>query len=157
MDNPVPVSAAPSQDERIMAALSHISLIIPYAGLVVPAVVWITQKDKSRWIRFQALQALAYQVLLMLLWFVGMGCYMASFFSTFAATASNGDGGSFPPFVFLPFLFFGVLILVGFVCVIYAIVAAVAVLTGNDFRYIILGSLVERFLSPSRADRPPLG
>ncbi len=81
MDNPVPVSAAPTQDERIMAALAHIALIIPYAGLVVPAIVWITQKDKSRWIRFQALQALAYQVALMLLWFVGIACYVASAFS----------------------------------------------------------------------------
>lgn len=112
MDNPAPVSVVPSQDERIMAALSHISLVIPYAGLVVPAIVWITQKDKSRWVAFQSLQALAYQVTLMLAWFVGIACYMASFFSmAFTLSASNGGSGSPSPFFFFPFLFFGAIAL----------------------------------------------
>ncbi len=151
MDNPVSVSGEPSQDDRIMAALAHVSIVVPYAGLVVPAIVWITQKNKSRFIAFQALQAVAYQVTIMLAGFAAMVCYMASFFLVFASipmSRETGGPASSPPFffAFAPFLFFGVVMIGGLILIVYAIVAAVMVLMGRDFRYIILGGLLERYV-----------
>ena len=52
----------PSQDERIMAGLAHISAILPMMGMVAPIVIWVTQKDKSKFVSFQALQAVSYQL-----------------------------------------------------------------------------------------------
>jgi hypothetical protein len=75
-------SAGPNQEEKVMAALAHIAILLPLMGLVAPIVIWATQKDKSAYVNFQALQAVAYQVSLILVWFLGMGCYICSFFGT---------------------------------------------------------------------------
>ena len=37
----------PTQDERVMAALSHLSVFIPLFGVIAPIVIWVTQKEKS--------------------------------------------------------------------------------------------------------------
>jgi hypothetical protein len=146
------------QDERIMAGLSHVSIFIPLMGFVAPILIWITQKDKSDFVAFQALQALAYQLALIIFWILGMGCYMASFFITFAATMGltftipvfEEAGFFFALFsmlvTFVPFIIFGLVAFVGLAFVIYAIVGAVMVFQGRDFRYAILGSWLERYL-----------
>ncbi len=38
----------PSRDERVMAALAQISVLVLFLGVVAPIVIWVTQKDKSR-------------------------------------------------------------------------------------------------------------
>lgn len=76
-------SSIPTQDERVMAALAHASALLPLMGVIAPIVIWVSQKEKSKYVAFQALQALAYQLGMILAWFVGMGCYMLSFFGTF--------------------------------------------------------------------------
>ncbi len=152
-------SISPTQDERVMAGLSHISALLPLMGVIAPIVIWVTQKDKSRFVAFQSLQALAYQLVMILAWFVGMGCYMASFFSTFffitfMSSDSAGPGNLLFGLGFLtPFLVFGLIFLGGFLFIIYGIVGAVLAFQGRDFRYFILGRQVERFLRPAQ---PPV-
>jgi uncharacterized Tic20 family protein len=63
-----------------MAALAHIAAIVPFMGVIAPIIIWATQKDKSEYVAFQSLQAVAYQLVMILAWFVGMGCYMLSSF-----------------------------------------------------------------------------
>ena len=53
------VSHEISMEERLMAALSH------FFGMLVALVIWITQKDKSNFVRFQALQAVGLDAILM--------------------------------------------------------------------------------------------
>jgi len=69
----------PASDERIMAALGHICILIPYIGVLVPIVIWITQKEKPRFVAGQALQAIAYQLFLLVAFFTGWSCYVFSF------------------------------------------------------------------------------
>ncbi len=146
-------SMAPTQDERIMAGLSHISALLPLMGVIAPIVIWVTQKDKSKYVAFQSLQALAYQLVMLGAWFVGMGCYMVSFFSTFLtipfapSTGSSQPSDLFFGLAFLiPFLVFGLIFLGGFLFIVYAIIGAIMAFQGRDFRYIVLGSRIERFL-----------
>ncbi len=108
MDSPASVStvsAVPSSDERVMAALCHASIVLSLIGLVVPIVMWATQKDKSRYVAFQALQAVAFQLLRLVLLFIGMGCYMATVFSSVFMTAASESPryGAFPPTMLIPF------------------------------------------------------
>jgi tetratricopeptide (TPR) repeat protein len=49
-------------DERILAGLSHGGIILSVFGLLIPVFIWITQREKSRFVAFQSLQALDYQV-----------------------------------------------------------------------------------------------
>src|SRR3990172_10038698 len=106
-------SPAPAQNDKIMAALAHVSALLPLMGVIAPIIIWANQKDKSEFVAFQALQAIAYQLLMVLAWFVGMGCYMLSFFTTFLTIPFAGSEGTTPesPFFmvgfFIPFIIFG--------------------------------------------------
>lgn len=151
-------SIPPTQDERVMAALSHISAIIPMFGVVAPIIIWATQKDKSRFVAFQALQAVAYQLTMVLAGFVGMGCYMLSFFAIlFPLSMSEGSSepaNSFIGFAALfPFLIFGAIFIIGFLFIVYGIIGAVMTFQGKPFRYLLIGKSVERFLEPKQDNR----
>ena len=147
-------SLAPTQDERVMAALSHISALLPMMGIIAPIVIWVTQKEKSKYVAFQSLQALAYQLGMILAWFVGMGCYMLSFFGTFFTLPFSDPSPSASPLFALgfiiPFLVFGIIFIGGFFFVLYGVVGAVMVFQGKLFRYAIIGKRVERFMQPKQ-------
>lgn len=152
-----------TQDERILAALAHASVILPFWGLIGAIVVWATQREKSRFVNFQALQGAAYQLTLILLAFIGGACYMCSFFGMFLimpagifAAEGIGDPNSIGGLVallttfattFFPFCIMGIFILIGAVFVAYGLYGAVRVLQGHDFRYAIIGARLERYLN----------
>ncbi len=46
-----------TQDEGLLAGIAHLF------GWLVALIVWATQKDKSRYVRFQSIQAMAYDVI----------------------------------------------------------------------------------------------
>jgi uncharacterized Tic20 family protein len=154
-----------TQDDKLMSALAHGSVILPFMGIIAPIVIWATQKDKSDYIAFQALQAVAYQVAMLIAWFVCIGCYIGSFLITIvtsflgiALTSFAGGMGEDNPVAiiftmlltmlpgFLPFLVFGLIILGALAFVTYGLAGAVISLQGKDFRYILIGKRVERYL-----------
>ena len=144
----------PTQDERIMAALSHVSALMPFMGVIAPIVIWVTQKDKSRYVAFQSLQALAYQLSMIAAYFIGMGCYMFSFLGTFFTIPFSPDSSSLSPLFALgfiiPFLVFGVIFIGGFFFIVYGIFGAIMAFQGKPFRYILIGKRVENFLQPKQ-------
>ena len=91
---PEHTSTGPTQDERILAALAHGSILLPLWGLIGAVIIWVTQREKSRFIRFQALQATVYQIVLILSWFAGGACYMCSFFGMFFIMIPLGAMGA---------------------------------------------------------------
>lgn len=144
-------SPAPTQNDKIMAALAHVSALLPLMGVIAPIIIWATQKDKSEFVAFQALQAIAYQLLMILAWFVGMGCYMLSFFSTFLILpfAGSEDTPGSPLFVLgflIPFLIFGLIFIGGGLFIVYGVVGAIMALQGKNFRYAIMGKRLETYL-----------
>jgi uncharacterized Tic20 family protein len=148
-------SQAPVRDERTVAALSHVTAILPMWGLIAAIVIWVNQKDKSEYVRFQSLQAIVYQLLIVLGWFLGMGCYMLSAVAMIiVAPATEAQierfaaepGALFYLSVALPFLVLSGILLVWLVALAYAIAGAVMTLQGKDFRYLILGSSLRRYL-----------
>ena len=150
-------SLTPTQDERVMAALSHVSAILPFMGMVAPIIIWVTQKEKSKYVAFQALQAMGFQLSMIVAWFIGMGCYMASFFATFLSIPFASSSSSTQPveplfsLAFLvPFVVLGVIFIGGFTFIVYGIVGAVMTFQGKPFRYVLIGNWVERFLRPKQ-------
>jgi len=145
-------NSIPSQNDRIMAALGNISILLPLIGLMVPIIIWVTQKEKSKYVSFQALQAIAYHLVMIFAYFIGMGCYMISFFSTFLTLpfANETSGSSASPLLMVgfivPFLVMGAIFIGGTIFVLYGIIAAVMTLQGKDFRYFIIGNRVASFL-----------
>ena len=149
----------PSQNDKIMAALAHISAILPFMGVIAPIIIWVTQKDKSEYVAFQAIQAVAYQLLMILAWFIGMGCYMLSFFTIFLGIPFAGsNGGDLNPSVaplfalgfVIPFIIFGAIFIGGALFVLYGLIGAIQVFQGKDFRYIIIGNQLANYLQKNK-------
>ncbi|HEY9088687.1 MAG TPA: DUF4870 domain-containing protein [Anaerolineaceae bacterium] len=146
-------SAPISQDERVLAAISHVSILMPMVGFFAPLIIWITQKEKSRYVAFQSLQALAYQFAMILAYLLSMGCYVAAVFAPILAMPFLASGSSeISPLIGAGFLFpFVVLALIGLgamVFVVYGLVAAVLAYQGKPFRYALIGRFVERSMQP---------
>ncbi|MEJ2597134.1 MAG: DUF4870 domain-containing protein [Anaerolineales bacterium] len=143
----------PNQDERVMAALAHVSAILPLMGTIATIVIWVTQREKSRYVAFQALQAIAYQLTMIVAWMIGMGCYFCSFFATFLSIPLVSSSGTTPPVnalaelgFIIPFLSLGIIFLGGLAFIVYGIVGAINAFQGKPFRYVFIGYRVERFM-----------
>jgi uncharacterized Tic20 family protein len=148
------------QDDQVMAALAHGAAFLPFWGIVGAIVIWATQKDKSRFVAFQALQALFYQVLPLLGGMLFGLCYFCSFASFFLAIPITGlageEGEGLAAFLaFLPmsapFCIMGLAFLVWLAYVVYAVYAAVRVIQGQDFRYALIGRWLERYMAREEA------
>ena len=130
-------------DDKLMSMLSHLAILIPNIGIIAPIVIWLTQKEKSKFIRYNAIQAIFFQllffILLMLSIFIGI-ILMA--ISIILANASTGG----EPGVFF-WVSMGIINLyfpLWFFFSIYAIVAAVKSFKGKKFRYLIIGKIIEK-------------
>jgi uncharacterized Tic20 family protein len=153
MSEPSAISP-PSQDDRIVAALAHATVILPFWGVLGAIVIWATQKEKSRFIAFQSLQAVVYHFMLVLASFLAGACYMCSILAfpiVMMATTSADPSGEVGPAVFLPMaLPFAILagsLLGWFSFVVYGMVGAAAALQGKDFRYVWIGRRLEAVLA----------
>ncbi len=135
--------AQPTQNDRIMAALAHVTAIVPVTGLLAPIVIWVTQREKSAYVAFQALQAIVFQLSMILAWFIGMAIYMGSFFIAVPFSASSRG---FPAFMLVPFGVMGLMMVATLAFIAYACVATVMVMQGKEFQYIIIGDALKRYL-----------
>jgi uncharacterized Tic20 family protein len=137
-----------SQEERLLAAIAHASVIMGAIGPVVGLLVYITQKEKSAYAAGQGLQAAIYQlvgrwfmILVLSCWF---GFYMLTLIPVINAAEQSTDA---PPPIFwvgllsmiCPFIVMGLWML-------YGLYGAVRTWTGADFRYAVIGRMVEEHL-----------
>jgi uncharacterized Tic20 family protein len=145
------MNAAVSSDEKIMAALAHGSILFMFLGPIVPVILWATQRNRSKYVSFHALQAMGYQTLFFWLWMVMPIFIMLAtiiLIGVFAVVLRNSPDTSAFPFLFqipifiMVFGFMGITFLIG-------LVGAVFCLLGRDFRYPILGKWLARYLAYS--------
>jgi uncharacterized Tic20 family protein len=161
-----------------MAAIGHATIIWPVMGIIAPLVIWATQREKSRFVAFQALQAGVYHMTLILAGLACGVCYLCSYLGMIVgaiampismALTMPGPGPSgedLPPEALIPILLgflgmivfylaiFGLLFLglaVWGAYIGYGLYGAVANLRGKDFRYAFLGSRLERYLEGTPA------
>jgi len=143
----------PTQDERLVAALAHASVILGLftsgmGGITAALVIWVTQKERSRYVAFQAMQAMVYQGIAMLLGIIGWGCYMCGVVGSLIPFFVNpGAYQDTPPLTF--FVSLGIIPLIFLVVgvfILYGLWGALRAFQGRDFRYVIIGHLVERYL-----------
>jgi len=51
-----------SSDERLLAALAQLSVVLPFLGFLVPLHIWLTSREWSQYVQHHALQALFWQL-----------------------------------------------------------------------------------------------
>lgn len=153
----------PTSDDRIIAGIAHLAVIVPLGEVLAPLFIWVTQKGRSPYLRFQALQSLIFQLIKIGCLFLGMALYMLLFFGMFflmflggaAGAMSDAESASplFPLLFLIPFalMILSILIsgLVQFACLIYGIVGGIMTWMGKDFRYVWIGNFLYRKLTPA--------
>jgi uncharacterized Tic20 family protein len=139
------MSLKPSTQERIWAALVHLSALAIGFGLLLPLIGWSENRRKSRYAAFQSLQALGYQTLGYTVWLILTFVIVAASSVGFLAGVQNiasleADLNAWTATYSL-FLF-------GLTALYLAppILAAVACALGMDFRYPLLGRRLARYV-----------
>jgi uncharacterized Tic20 family protein len=63
-------------EDRWVSAMGHASTVIQFWGMILPFFAWMSEKDRSKHLRFQSLQALIFQAIAMLILFIGAFIYL---------------------------------------------------------------------------------
>lgn len=132
-----------NSEEKLMSMLSHLAIIIPNVGIIAPIIIWITQKNKSKFVRFHAIQAIFFQLLFFVLVIASIFIGLILMFISLPFITNNPDavpGALFWTSMGVMNLYFPLWILFA----IYAIVAGVKSFKGRLFRYWIIGRIIEK-------------
>lgn len=138
----------PSTQDRILAVISHLSALAFGSGVFVPAALWSESRQKSAYLRFQALQAFGYQSLGYTLWLLGVLFLLVFFYVGLVIIALLVPNAAQNETILALFsiailaMMFGAM---GLYLLIPLIGAAMCGL-GKDFRYPLLGGRLARSL-----------
>lgn len=143
-------STPTTSDERILSAVAHFSVLLFGWGIFLPMIVWVLERKKSAFARFQALQAAVYTIAIFVLYLLVVPLLVLVLTLVMvvvaALTASSaGDAGAGLVLGF-QFLLFGFIFGVWGVFILTGVIGGIACLMGRDFRYPLLGSWMDRFL-----------
>jgi len=141
-------------EDRWVVSMGHFAVIIMLWGMLAPAAVWFTGGRRSDFLKFQSVQALAFQAATLLLYFLAGALYLGGtiFFliSVGGMDAANLDSA----FGWIGLVvFFGSLLCTFFIVLLVPLLhimgqwAGYRILKGDNYRYPILGKWVERRLS----------
>src|SRR3954471_11144613 len=148
------MSMQPSEDERVLAALSHASIVanvVNLSGMIATALIWTMNRDRSPYVRAHALQALVYQgaVLLISLFLALFGGLCLALSLLPAMLRPDLYRGSPPSYsVWIGVLALLVLVGFGVLATLYGLYGAYQVYRGRSFRYPLIGRLVRPVLMP---------
>lgn len=141
----------PNQDERIMTAIAHGSIIAGGFGIVAAAIIWLTQRERSGYVRFQALQATAYQFVGMLATILAWTCWGCLYALSLIPLVRDPQAfEDAPPPIFWISLI-SVILPIALMALwwLYGLYAGLRTLQGHEFRYVWLGSVVRRYVADS--------
>ena len=143
-------------EDRWVAANAHLSVMIPFYGLLVPLLAWAFQKER-RWLRFHALQTLVYQLAGLVISAALLAAQIAAVaFPLLLILPESGAFSDLPAATYRMALipFFIVVGLVALAILVYPIygtlplVAAYRLVRGGDYHYPWIGKRIHaRMLS----------
>jgi len=141
------------REDRWVAAMGHFSILVLLWGMLAPLTAWILQGKRSLFIKFQSLQTLVYQAVVTVLYFVALFVYFLGFFLLFAAMGLTGESqmGStssvlgFVVFIVASLIAFAIFLLIPLLHILGQL-AGYRVLKGENYRYPLVGRLVEKRL-----------
>lgn len=140
----------PTSEEKVLAAVAHASVLFAFFGPVGPTLIWAYQRNKSKYVRFHALQAMGYQALTFWVWFIGAfvvifaGLFVTILLGGFLTESASADA-SFIPFILQPIIFLGIFGLWGLFFII-GIIGAVLCMMDREFKYPLIGGWLKRKL-----------
>lgn len=152
---------SPSTEERVWAALAHLSAMAFGMGLLLPIIGWSEKRRKSNYVSFQCLQALGYQSLGYTVWLLGYLVLVVVFFCLIVAVSMVPAGADAVNGAWIgggTGILLGVLVLGTFgLYFLFPLIAAISCGFGKDFRYPVMGNRLARYLGydPAAANDEP--
>jgi uncharacterized Tic20 family protein len=140
-----------TQNERALAALAHGSIVLGLfsngiGGIVTALVIWAVHRQRSAYVAYQALQALAYQVATFLLTMLAWCCW-GLLWTAMIVLPMIGNPGMYdaapPPGMWVGLALIVVPLAIWGLTILYALWGAVRCLGGHDFKYAIIGRWLE--------------
>ena len=127
-------------DEKLLSLFSHLSLFL--GGIWLPLIFWLTNKDKSKFITFHALQALWFHLAYVVL-IVVVGIFLIVGGAGISIITSTGKSGEPPVFMIIAIIAFYALIFVFiFAGIGYSVFMGIKSYQGNLNKYPIIGKMV---------------
>ena len=134
-------------ENRLLAALAHSSVVAQGIGILVGVLVYISQRDKSRYAAFQALQAAVFQLVNLI---VAIGMWMA--WGVFYGLSmipliqqADANPNASPPAIFWISMISMVIPLTYMTLIsLYGLWAGIRTWQGRDFRYLLIGGWLEK-------------
>jgi uncharacterized Tic20 family protein len=140
-----------SQDERVLAGLAHVSILLGLfsngvGGIIAALVIWLTQRERSAYVAAQALQALVYQavtfVVIMLAWCCWGALWMLMLFAPLFTNPAAYET-ALPAGFWLGLLLMVAPLGLWGLTILYGLWGAARCFGGHDFRYVLIGNWVE--------------
>lgn len=110
-----PADWNPTQDEKTLGLLAHIGTlagsVIPLGNVILPLVLWLTQKEKSDFVAYHSKESLNFQITMTIAYLIGgilifvlVGVFVLIALAIFALVvtimatikASNGESYEYP-------------------------------------------------------------
>jgi hypothetical protein len=134
-------------ENRLLAALAHGSIVAQGIGILVGVFIYITQREKTRYVAFQALQAAVFQLINLIItigmWVVWGVFYGLSMIPLIIQAEANPDAA--PPTIFWISLISMVIPLIYMTIIaLYGLWGGLRTWQGKDFKYLLIGSWLEK-------------
>jgi uncharacterized Tic20 family protein len=146
-------------EDAWVAGVCHATAILQLWGMIMPIIVWFSQKDRSARLKFQSMQAFVYQVIVMAAYIISYIGFFAVYIAMIAILAASGfvsdpsQTAVSPVFEIIFIVIMALFMLFWLAWMIlypaYLIMAAVATvrtLRGHDFKYPLLGRLINKWM-----------
>jgi uncharacterized Tic20 family protein len=156
----------PRDEERTLAGIAHLLILASIYGVLIYLVIWRRERSRSRYVAFQAAQAMLYQFAVYILGVVPAFAAITVIWLPYIWFGPPLPDVSPEGEVFGPARIFGVvfllvasftatafLLLVSFGAIAYAIYGAMQCFQRRPFRYLVVAALGERLVPAA----PPSG
>ena len=129
-----------TSEERLLALLSHLSIFL--GGIILPFIIWITQKDKSKFIRFHSLQSIFFQlsmIVILLIFIIIAVIIMVVSGIGFAGSEGESAGFSIGIIIGMIILYGGIFIII-FGGIVYSVYLSIKSYNGDLIKIPIIGN-----------------
>lgn len=143
-------------EEKLLSLFCHFSVF--FGGLIVPVIIWAVQKDKSKFVRFHALQSIFSHLIFSLV----IGIFAVFFFGIAFATnmsmfehASRRSSEMPPLFIGMIIIFTIILLILIFGFIGFSIYWGIKAYGGYLSRVPIIGNIIYKKVYPSEPYNTP--
>jgi uncharacterized Tic20 family protein len=138
-------------EDRWVAAMGHFAVIIAIWGMLPPLAAWIMQGRRNPFLKFQSVQTLVYQAGVILLSLAALLIYLFGSLFFLASIGFSGEDGFSSPSTIFGLIVLLVSLLVAILIILIVPLfhiqgqwAGYRVLKGDNYRYPVVGRLVEK-------------